>query len=1048
MITHDPKIPLIDLRVVVNDVLDEFDEFDIIDCDATRSDKGTASNNDVCVICKKKVTSRMHSVQCQNCESIYHQRCIKMSPATYKNIKETDEEWVCSNCAPQSNKNDNVEGSGKRLKWGDMNEEKIVSAIDEIYEKVTTWKANLFEVPKGKAGKDFIVEATRLLGLINNDTQWEPLAVNIFMIFFPLMLQKPSARSKSKDHARYLLKRLKWWKDGCLKEIMSEAEEIQRRIITSKQKKEESTTRGFTRLMMEGKVKQALRLVDSDNVITGVHEVNEQVRNALQEKHPEGQEANPEILIDGDIPRVEEVIFENIDAQAIQDAAKSTFGSGGPTKVDAQIWKGILCSKAFGRLSDELAHEVALLARRICVKHIEHNKINFLLDCRLVALMKEDNGIRPVGIGETIRRIIGKSIAKIARKDIQSSGGALQTCTGVEAGIEAAIHAMAEKWNGSECEAAILVDAENAFNCLNREAALHNIGRRCPIINRYLRNTYSSASKLHLGDGTFILSQEGVTQGDNLAMGIYAISTRGMIDDLLTTEPDVFQVWFADDSSGAGSLESLKRWWDRLNAIGPLYGYYPKASKTYLIVKDSRMLEKAKEIFAGEGVKLTAEGHRHIGASLGSEDFKSRYVRGKVKNWVEDVEALATIAKEEPQSALSAFNIGLSQRWTFVQRTVPCIGEYFKPLEDVIRGKFIPAMIGREVTENERRLLALPYRHGGLGIRNPVITSDIEYRISKEVTSELTSLIVRQETDLSNMDNDKVKKKKNEMKLEKEKWYTDEGKEITKNMDEEGKKLVECAKERGASSWLSALPLKKLGYTLNKQEFRDAIHLRYGWKIPETPNHCGCGDLNSFDHILTCPKGGYVIMRHNALRDVEAKLLREVCKDVRVEPGLLPTEEKSGNVAEGARSDVSARGLWSDYQKTFMDVRVTHPTAASQMNKPLTQIYKDHEREKKALYNDRVINTEKSSFTPLIFTTTGGMGPECVRMNKRIAERISLKRGELYSDVMRHIRTRLRFALLRCTVIAVRGIRGSMKEKAEEELSEISFNLIPQGKEM
>ena len=131
-----------------------------------------------------------------------------------------------------------------------------------------------------------------------------------------------------------------------------------------------------------------------------------------------------------------------------------------------------------------------------------------------------------------------------------------------------------------------------------------------------------------------------------------------------------------------------------------------------------------------------------------------------------------------------------------------------------------------------------------------------------------------------------------------------------------------------------------------------------------------------------------------------------------------------------------------------MDVRVTHPTAASQMNKPLTQIYKDHEREKKALYNDRVINTEKSSFTPLIFTTTGGMGPECVRMNKRIAERISLKRGELYSDVMRHIRTRLRFALLRCTVIAVRGIRGSMKEKAEEELSEISFNLIPQGKEM
>ena len=57
--------------------------------------------------------------------------------------------------------------------------------------------------------------------------------------------------------------------------------------------------------------------------------------------------------------------------------------------------------------------------------------------------MKEDDGIRPVGIGEAMRRIIGKSVAKIVRPDVQKAGGTLQTCTGVEAGIEAAIHAMA-----------------------------------------------------------------------------------------------------------------------------------------------------------------------------------------------------------------------------------------------------------------------------------------------------------------------------------------------------------------------------------------------------------------------------------------------------------------------------------------------------------------------------------------------------------------------------------------------------------------------------
>ena len=56
--------------------------------------------------------------------------------------------------------------------------------------------------------------------------------------------------------------------------------------------------------------------------------------------------------------------------------------------------------------------------------------------------MKEDNGVRPIGIGETLRRIMGKSVTKVVRSDVQLAGGCLQTCTGVEAGIESSIHAM------------------------------------------------------------------------------------------------------------------------------------------------------------------------------------------------------------------------------------------------------------------------------------------------------------------------------------------------------------------------------------------------------------------------------------------------------------------------------------------------------------------------------------------------------------------------------------------------------------------------------
>ena len=102
-------------------------------------------------------------------------------------------------------------------------------------------------------------------------------------------------------------------------------------------------------------------------------------------------------------------------------------------------------------------------------------------------------------------------------------------------------------------------------------------------------------------------------------------------------------------------------------------------------------------------------------------------------------------------------------------------------------------------------------------------------------------------------------------------------------------------------------------------------------------------------------------MRHNAIRDVEAKLLREVCSDVKVEPLLIPTdkEQTDGNTALRARLDVSARGLWSKYERTFMDVRVTHPTAQSHMQKSMDQLYHENEREKKLLYNDRIIHTER-----------------------------------------------------------------------------------------
>ena len=185
-------------------------------------------------------------------------------------------------------------------------------------------------------------------------------------------------------------------------------------------------------------------------------------------------------------------------------------------------------------------------------------------------------------------------------------------------------------------------------------------------------------------------------------------------------------------------------------------------------------------------------------------------------------------------------------------------------------------------------------------------------------------------------------------------------------------------------------------------------------------------------------------MRHNNLRDLNANLQRDVCRDVVVEPQLLPLDQEEVSGAQGDRAapDISSRGLWSTFEKTFYDVRVLHPNAPSYRSTDASQLYRNHEREKMAKYNSRVITVERGSFTPLIYTTFGGWGPQATRYQKRLAEKIASKQNEKYSHVLSHMRTKIRFSLLRSVLIAVRGERGR-RAAPSKPLSATSFNFIP-----
>ena len=290
---------------------------------------------------------------------------------------------------------------------------------------------------------------------------------------------------------------------------------------------------------MQGKVSQAMRFISESSNIKGVYESNKEILQKLKEKHPEAQIPDSEILSSKEYIAPEPVLFETIDSEVVKTAAKEIQGSGGPSKIDADFFKHILCTKFYKSHSVNLCQAIADLTKRLATEEIEPRHLRHFISGRLIPLKKDDSAeikIRPIGIGEILRRITGKCIVKTLKLDLQEASGILQTCSGISSGIEAAIHAMRKTFNDDECEAMLLVDASNAFNSLNRAAAVHNLQHLCPPFYRYIHNTYQCPADLVVNgsdeDG-HISSEEGVTQGDVCAMALYGVSTKNIIMNLL-----------------------------------------------------------------------------------------------------------------------------------------------------------------------------------------------------------------------------------------------------------------------------------------------------------------------------------------------------------------------------------------------------------------------------------------------------------------------------------------------------------------------------------
>ena len=186
-----------------------------------------------------------------------------------------------------------------------------------------------------------------------------------------LLLQKPSRKSKSKDHLKSLENRMKLWHALEIMELSKEAETIQKDLRASNSLSIIAEIfKKITREMRKGNIKSAMKLL-VDNIQNGVLPLNDHTLYQMKQKHPHGKVADPEVLLP-DIPEeIHPIRFHLIEKESVKKAILKTKGTAGPSGFDADGWKRILTSNQFSNSSNDLFKTFAEVIKKLCTISIK-----------------------------------------------------------------------------------------------------------------------------------------------------------------------------------------------------------------------------------------------------------------------------------------------------------------------------------------------------------------------------------------------------------------------------------------------------------------------------------------------------------------------------------------------------------------------------------------------------------------------------------------------------------------------------------------------------
>lgn len=450
------------------------------------------------------------------------------------------------------------------------------------------------------------------------------------------------------------------------------------------------------RLISLGRYSDAVKQLDS----SGVHGATERVLQILLDKHPQvgTMEAPP--------MKPCWIAFEADDVKkSLMDFPNGS--TGGPFGLTELHIKQIVDDPQIG---DQVYQYLATYAGLFVSGKFPRGLAPYYGGARLIPLMKKDNGVRPMAVGDTLRRLCCKMALEKVSKDVQPLLRPRQLGVGTILGCEAIIHSVAAAMENLQSDQTILqIDFSNAFNLVSREMVFEVV-EQLPLLHNLVSFLYGDKNLLRVGSGIdtgkTLLSCVGVQQGCPLAPLLFALVLQKLVSKL-PKELDC-NLWYLDDGHLVGNSASILTALETILSVGPSLGLHLNLGKCVIYGNNL-------ELFPSD-IRRQSDGLMVLGAPVGSDDF----VLNAVLDTVSKAAILLFKSREiiDPQMELLLLRCCTgAPKMIFWQRTCSpdvissAIDKFDQVVDDSLQHIF-----GVPIGEDYRKVVHLPLSMGGIGI--------------------------------------------------------------------------------------------------------------------------------------------------------------------------------------------------------------------------------------------------------------------------------------------------------------------------------------------